>query len=200
MDEDDVRREIQGAIWRLAGWPFHEVRAHRCPKCKTWIYPISGRPDTVVPHPIRKSCVMECKVVDVSQDRSFDVTQIRPRQRRWLHNWSQANGLSFLGLGTINEQPRKIWVIPWDIWIEIENTYGIFQTEKYQVSGSIPIDLEEYIHKGKRDHDLVQDLADYAMVRSSNHWDFGPNHPIRTRLGYTEADVVPLNWEKGIPE
>lgn len=185
MREADVRREIYNSLQGYGYWPLHLRDAILCPRCGTRVLPkVAGRPDLLVLSPKIDSKVMEVKVVDLSKSKSFAFTQIEDDQRRWLNAWVDHGGLAYLGIGTINESPRRIWVIPWVLWRAREEVLEMLGFT------NMPVDLSLYknIAKNRPESDLEQDKQ-FQLIRvtgkkiegakfSGPHWEFPEGHSI----------------------
>jgi hypothetical protein len=83
---------------------------------------VISKPDVFGNHPTDRCVVAECKLIapKVEIEPYLDPAQISEGQRTWLDTWKyQSSGMCFLGLCT-TEAPRRAWLIPWDIYVELE--------------------------------------------------------------------------------
>jgi hypothetical protein len=186
MNEGDVRLEVYHSLQGYGYWPLHGRDAILCPRCGAKILPqVAGRPDLLVLDPIGKTLVCEVKIVDLDKALSFAFTQVEDDQRRWLNAWTQHSGYGYLAIGTVNERPRRLWVIPWTFWsaLEADLIDGGF--------GSIPVDLSLYkrVSRAVPTTDLVACNSEYGMkwvvgtkVKdekfTGSHWEFPEWHEI----------------------
>lgn len=188
MNEADVRREVYHSLQGYGYWPLHGRDAIICPHCGWKVTPaVAGRPDLLILDPVSCTKVMEVKVVDISKSLSFAFSQLEPDQRRWIEAWYQHEGLAYLTIGTINESPRRIWVIPWVVWRSVESI-----EQEQEGHTCMPVDLSLY--KKIPDKTMVVSLESEAfrpfkLVRvlgkkiegekfSGPHWEFPEDHSL----------------------
>jgi hypothetical protein len=171
MIESDVRHDLYKALQQAGYWPVHGRDAILCPKCNTKILPKIGRPDLLILNPSGPTSVCEVKVVRLSSALSFSYTQIEPEQRRWLNAWTAVKGAGYLCIGTLEEAKRRIWVVPWEYWNRIEETYD---------GGFFPVDLALYTRRSRLvpGADLVGTCAQYQLFRDQGVWHIPLHHPL----------------------
>lgn len=186
MEEADVRREIYHSLQGYGYWPIHGRDAIICGRCGNKMLPaVAGRPDILILNPTGVTKVMEVKVVDVERALSFAFSQIEDDQRRWMNAWVDVLGAAYIAIGTVNEFPRRTWVIPWKVWVAYE-AQELADGRTY-----MPVDLSLY--KKIPEKGLVYSLeylgGNFKMVRilgdkiegdkfTGAHWDFPGGHPI----------------------
>ena len=138
MNEAKVRRELGRLLKGHGFWPIHFQDASICPKCRFEIRPPIGRPDIIAIRPDR-TIVVEVKTFP--RGKSFPLDAIRPEQRRWLDAWTEVGGLAYLGLGTTEgtagseSNPRYCWLVPWSIWLGVEDVLSPFQASLPLLAG-----------------------------------------------------------------
>lgn len=112
MNEEHIRVEIQHLVNSLGFWHHHPADTGPTE---------SARPDIFCLNPRGVTVVIEVKRIEpkVKIEPWFDPANISDGQRQWLDNWYFKLGLGFIGIGTI-EAPRRLWIIPWQAWVEME--------------------------------------------------------------------------------
>lgn len=174
MNEAGVRRELYTLLKEIGYWPTRGRDAIICPRCNTAILPPMGRPDLLVLSPKGRSRVLEVKAINTERTISFAFSQIEDDQRRWLNAWYDAGGLGYLGIGTYNERPRRLWLVDWEAWLQVEAKLSGIQQ-------SIPIDSSISRTRkivSEQHLDMVTLLADYELVRKTGGWDAPTSHSI----------------------
>jgi hypothetical protein len=82
----------------------------------------TGRPDLFFMNPRGWSSVIEVKAIEpMKRDEPyFNPKMISDKQRRWLDAWTcQSDGIGLIAIGT-KDQPRRLWIWPWEEYIKIE--------------------------------------------------------------------------------
>ena len=132
MDESTVRREVFRLARSLGYAPITQTDAAICPRCGHATKPPIGRPDILWLHPTQGSVVCEVKIVPKGRT-SFPFKIIRPEQRKWLDWWvEEKEGIAFLAIGTLTPRHRRLWLVPWSVWKNVE-------TEVSKHQESIPV-------------------------------------------------------------
>ena len=123
MNEGNVRNELYRMLrYRYGLWPDHFPDIPGIKKQP-------GRPDLVVMNPFGPGFYMEVKVINVAKETAFKFNNISDGQRLWLSTWEEARcDGSWLGLGVIGTRPRKMYIIPWNTWLSIEESLTPFQS------------------------------------------------------------------------
>ena len=129
--------------------------------------PPKGRPDILVLNPMGSTRVVEVKVLNLTQKKSFSFTEIDDSQRRWLDRWEEDGGLGFLALGTVGvaRGQRRCWLIPWGIWKSTEASVS-----KYQLS--IPYEAGPGFKKPLQEHhlDIITQFAAFELAWRLGCW------------------------------
>jgi len=170
MNERTVRQDSYRLFRELGLWPITQTDAQVCPRCGTIIKPPKGRPDILVLNPTGPGLVCEVKAV---HGKSFPTNEITPEQRRWLDRWTGAGGLGLLALGTLVPRQRRLWLVPWLEWLEVEG-----QIKPYQKS--IPVVAEPGMRRVIQENHLdLEHLLQPWELRQNNGWHLPENHILR---------------------
>ena len=170
MNEAKVRQEVGHMLTSFGFDVKHYEDAIVCPRCKHLIIPERGRPDLVAMHPQRQGLYVEVKVFPRGKT-AFPFSNISPEQREFLGDWSDRGGLAYLGLGTVEgrpdrrEKPRRAWLIPWHVWLMVEEVLTPIQA-------SLPLYAERAKFTAIRegDMDAVNLLAGWELSWKSGGW------------------------------
>jgi len=116
MNEANIRREIYQMLrYRYGLWPDHwpDIAGKKRP----------GRPDLIIMNPRGPGFYIEVKHINLTRVRSFSFKSIGQSQRRWLSLWEEQrpNG-SYLAIGVTGEMARDVFIVPWLLWLKIEET------------------------------------------------------------------------------
>jgi len=174
MNEAGVRRDVYTILRGEGYWPTRGRDTIVCPRCGNQVHPPIGRPDILILAPRGVSRVVEVKAVNWNQSKSFPFGEIRPEQRSWLTEWTNAGGIGYLAIGTVSIRPRRLWIIDWTAWIGIEELLLEFQA-------SIPIDLSLGRFKTnlrERDLDLSTLGVEYELERRARAWHLPEGHTL----------------------
>jgi len=140
MNEATIRGEVRRALNATGRWCPPIRDAMICPKCNGKVLPAADRPDVVAMSSTLPDVVVEIKATD-EEDSSFPFRSITTGQRKWLTVWVLSGNTAYLALGTRrgrvgSKNGRRLWLVPWPEWIEVEN-----RVRQHQIS--LPI----YQHK-----------------------------------------------------
>lgn len=174
LNEASIRREVYSLLRGLGYWPTRGRDTIVCPVCGREIHPPIGRPDLLVLAPRGVTRVLEVKAVNWSRTKSFPFSDIKVEQRNWLNGWTDAGGIAYLAIGTVNVRPRRLWVVDWTAWLGIEENVLEFQE-------SVPIDLEQGRFKKSlqnRKFDLSTLGKDYELERRARAWHLPGGHTL----------------------
>jgi hypothetical protein len=164
LNETTIRQEIGRVFKSLGDWPITQTDATRCPKCGCLVKPPIGRPDIIIP-----KAVCEVKVVPKSNG-SFPFENIRAEQRQWLDAWTEAHGEgAYLGIGTLVPRQRRLWILPWTAWRQLEDTIAPIQS-------SVPVIAGKGMRKKLQENhlDLHTLLRDWELTRITGGWELSP--------------------------
>ena len=153
MDEELIRTDITRMLAKLGIWYYHP------PDYEVEKYG-KARPDILC---INAPLVIESKRIDPKTDVEawFDPARISDAQRIWLDMWVyEAAYDGYIGIGTI-ETPRRIWVIHWRDWVEMEKRLG-------EKDLSFKITLSN-----------LEQFKDEELTRIKGGWELKPFHTIR---------------------
>lgn len=164
MNEATVRGEVYTLLRKLGYWPTRGRDATSCPRCHAQILPPIGRPDLIVLHPAGRNRVVEVKVVNLGRRKSFAFSEVTPEQRRWLDAWAEGGGLGYLAIGTVDEKPRRLWIIDWLEWCRIEG-------EVLSLHKSIPLG-------GKKTINMSTLCSPWELIRITGGWELPEGHSL----------------------
>lgn len=174
MKEADVRREVFRLLHRDLGlWPITQTDAAKCPKCHALVKPPIGRPDILVLNTRGPSTVIEVKVLNLSQQKSFAFDNVTPEQHKWLSWWAADRGLGYLAIGTVGVRPRRLWLIDWAYWRSLTEDVSEFQNSLPYIAGKgFSKDLQEL------GWDMDRLLSNYELERKTGGWILPPGHSL----------------------
>ena len=164
MKEKEVRQEVFRLAKSLGFFPVTQTDTQICPKCFTRIKPPIGRPDILWLNPTKPGVVSEIKAIPENA-KTFAFSSISEEQRRWLSWWTEAGGLAYLGLGTLVPRHRRLWLVPWHHWLEIEAALTPYQD-------SIPITVAKHMRIAVQDQKLDLDhlAAPFECTKTVGGW------------------------------
>jgi hypothetical protein len=165
MKEADVRREIYRVFRGHGYWPVTQTDTVKCPRCHALTKPPIGRPDILVLHPAGRNCVCEVKTVR-NGEKGFPLSRITDEQRRWLDAWTEHGGTALLAVGTLIPRQRRLWLVEWTAWRQLEDTISPIQQ-------SVPVVAGKGMARELQDNDLDMDhlLAEWELSRSNGTWE-----------------------------
>jgi hypothetical protein len=201
MNEANIRLEVQHVIRALGFWDYHPpddnyderinkiISTFHLDKWKNAFFMIKnilfprgqavapGRPDIYGLNPRGLTCVIEVKTIEpkVNIEPWFNPAMISDKQRNWLDAWCiEAMGSAFLAIGTL-EQPRSLWIIPWEWWVNLENR---LQKQNAEMKVTLSMLPEEF-----------------RLSKISGGWELPLYHPL---LGMATPSSSPnkLQWKK----
>lgn len=125
-----------------------------------------GRPDLVVMNPRGPGFYVEVKVHRANKNTSFSFTEISEGQRRWLSEWEKVrSGGSYLALGVVGIRPRRGYLIPWPMWLYVEELITPFQN-------SLPHEVRPGMLKEVQERHLdFRLIKDWELRRVSGGWE-----------------------------
>lgn len=172
MDEAYVRREIYHMLHtQYSYYPITQTDALPCPKCHTLSKPPVGRPDIIVLNPTGRTVVVEVKAL---RGKSFSMDQIEEKQHKWLDRWANDSGYGYIAIGTMIPRHRRLWIIDWDFYREVEDLISPIQRTIPLVAG------KGYRREMQDNHlDFKHLFPDWEMTRITGSWEFPTNHTIR---------------------
>jgi len=173
MHESELRQEIKRMLDKRGFWAYHppDDIAKR-------IGFVSGRPDMFVLNPQCKTVIVEMKTFEPKAriEEWFDPAEISDAQRDFLDRWVyDAEGKGFLGIGTLVGNPRRMWMVPWNEWVEMEvrlATEGL----KFQIKISdLPTFTELIWNKGEWKIPIGHPLNEIEVTYHELLWKKKPN-------------------------
>ena len=194
MKEKQVRQKVFRLLKALGYWPITQMDTAICGRCGAKIKPPIGRPDIIVPHPEKRSIVVEVKALR-RNETSFSFSNITLEQRKWLKAWGEAGGLGYIALGVIRPAGKRdvlehLYLVDWLSWWHMEFLVSPIQA-------SVPL----FAGKGTRkelqaDHlDIVTLLAPWELSRHQGGWDLPPNHTAWPRRPIYPVQMVVPTYE-----
>lgn len=179
MSRKQSERELGQLIRSLGGdWKKFEDRRN-CPHCHQLIYRVENVPFDGIGTLRSISMPVEVK----SGKLTFPFADIKKHQRAGLADWMEKHGNSAwlcLQMGTqrvgSKSTPRRMWLIPWTDWIEIEHLVEMAGGLK-----SLPYSVETSNRKTVKEHHLgaVTLLALYELWWREGKWVLPPLHSFR---------------------
>jgi hypothetical protein len=124
--------------------------------------------------------VVEVKAVNLEKVKSFSFAEITPEQRRWLGAWAEGGGLGYLAIGTLGERPRRLWVIDWLEWLQIEERVSASQ-KSISVDGG-----QRHISK---EHNIGILCSPWELWRVAGGWEFPEGHTL-SKIGVDNDRVA----------
>lgn len=172
------------AIFKLQQVPNAFERLREVLKPPTWRREsISiSRPDIYGLGPLQRCIVIECKALEPRKEvePSLHPSDISEGQRTWLDAWKyQAGGFAFLGIGTVEGNPRDAWLIPWDVWVELEK-----KEAERAIEFRMPVSL--YPEEFK----LI-----WVTGNTKSRWQLPETHPL-FQLSIPETSPNLVDWKK----
>jgi hypothetical protein len=130
--------------------------------------PPKGRPDILVLIPNGRNRVCEVKVVPKNK-KSFPFSNIEEKQRRWLDAWTEDGGDAFLAIGTLVPRQRRLWLVTWTAWRQLEETVSPIQE-------SVPVVAGKGMRKELQEnhYDMHTLLCDWELSRITGGWELSP--------------------------
>jgi hypothetical protein len=120
---------------------------------------------------------VEVKAVNLEREKSFSFSSLHEKQRRWLMSWYEDGGQGYLAIGTVNERPRRLWIIDWAGWLFIEGVLS-----EHQMSIPVDVDSGRYLKVLKRmSLDLVNLGEKYQLYRQKGGWALPDGHSLERR-------------------
>lgn len=176
MKETNIRREVYRMLHKDLGlWPITQTDALPCPKCHTLSKPPMGRPDILVLNTHAPSAVIEVKVLNLLQQKSFAFNSVTPQQSTWLTRWTDADGLGYLAIGTVGVRPRRLWIIDWWRWQDIKiNVTEVQDSLPYIAGKGFSKHLQEF------EWDMDRLLRKHELERKTGGWVLPPWHSLLT--------------------
>ena len=164
MNEDTLRMELQRSMM-LAGLEYHHPEDSKRTD--------SGRPDILS----ISGAVIEVKKIEETSriEPWFDPKKISKPQRRQLDYYSFGRGIqTYLAIGTTFGRPRRMWVIPWKMWVALE-----FRLVDELVSDNPLMIKPIAIEKFRILISKLEVFKEYEMVWTGKSvWKFPFAHPI----------------------
>lgn len=135
--------------------------------------PPIGRPDILVMNPRGRSCVCEVKVLP-QNSKSFAFSRISEKQRKWLTSWQEDGGIGFIALGTLVPRKRRLWLVEWTAWRQLESLISPYQQ-------SVPLVAGKGMRRELQDNHLDLDslLREWELIKVNGGWKLSP----QSRLG-----------------
>lgn len=176
MKEADIRREVYHMLHTDLGlWPITQTDAVPCPKCHALSKPPIGRPDILVLNPTGRSAVIEVKALNLEQQKSFAFSNVTPEQRVWLDRWADDDGPGYLAIGTVGVRPRRLWIVDWIYWQEVEDSVGEIQNSLPYIAGK---GFRKELQEMGQDMDRL--LSNHELIRKAGGWVLPPDHSLLT--------------------
>ncbi len=195
MDEKAIREEIQILIYDLGFIPYHppdmkpiwdkgedgKVHVNDEAVKKEKKKRSMTRIDIVGLNPVGPGILIECKKIDLEmvnekENGRFYFRDISKAQRESLDRWAFGfNGDAFIGIGTTGGKWRRLWIVPWKVWVEAEKSVmssGGKGMPVYSTKGLGIMDLFKYfelkwIGTGQ---DCHWSLPDWHPMQSIQRW------------------------------
>jgi hypothetical protein len=182
MNEAAIRLEVGHLLRRLGYIDITQTDATKCPKCGTFFHPPKGRPDILCLHTTAPSVVCEVKIIRLGES-SFPFDRINQDQRDWLSRWSSQTvsvvddeavvkepGTGYLAIGTVVPRARRLWLVEWRRWLEIEEIIRPYQN-------SIPVEAGKGMRRELQDNqwDLTHLAEEWEASWGNGRWEAPPN-------------------------
>lgn len=174
MKEADIRGEVFNLLERYHYWPMTQQNATVCPRCHTQWRPPASRPDIVT----LQNVVVECK--SYPRRGAFPFAAIEAGQRGWLDLASDDGIDAYLALGTRTgragtRNPRRLWIVPWSVWLAVEERVRPFQDSLPLMAG-----LAKLLAVRERGLGAVELLQQWALYWENGEWHLPLLHPLYT--------------------
>ena len=170
MKEAQVRQEVYRLARVLGYEPITQTDLAKCPTCGTMHHPPKGRPDILWLSAVGPDRVSEVKVMR-QREKSFPFKRIESDQRNWLNWWRGKGGIGYLALGTLIPRHRKLWLVEWGAWLEIEKLIRPYQN-------SIPLTAGKGVKRELQDQklDMTTLLSPWELRRVTGGWRVPVDH------------------------
>lgn len=175
FDISKVQKLLATLIGMTKRWPHVQrvVFALKAVLDKAVARPPKGRPDILVLNTHGVSAVVEVKALNLKRLRSFAFDNVTPEQHRWLDRWTDDNGLGYLAIGTVGVRPRRLWIVDWSFWREIQDAVSEIQSSLPYIAGKGFSKILQL-----RCWDMDRLLSNYELERKTGGWVLPPNHSL----------------------